>query len=169
MNETEDMNADEKELVSSLRALAREEAGLGAGPHVEAHVMRAWDETRGDRPSRGRLVIGPFLKMAAVLVLAASGAFWWSRDAARRPLFQQLPDEPTVKASWPSSETLVWLDPEPASLQIVHVRVASGTLAAQGYELSDPDGDGLVDLEVVLAADGTARGVRVAPATLTIQ
>ena len=169
MNETENMNADEKELVSSLRALARDEAGLGAGPHVEAQLMRAWDETRGVRPRRGRIVMGPFLKMAAALVLATSAAYWWSRDGARAPLFQELPDQPTVKASWPSSETLVWLDPEPASLQIVHVRVASGTLAAQGYALSDPDGDGLVDLEVVLAADGTARGVRVAPATLTIQ
>jgi len=169
MNETENMNAGEKEVVRSLRALAREEAGLGAGPHVEAQVMRAWDETRHVHPRRNRIVVGPFLKMAAALVLATSAAYWWSRDGAHAPLFQERPDQPTVKAYWPSSETLVWLDPEPASLQIVHVRVASGTLAAQGYALSDPDGDGLVDLEVVLAADGTARGVRVAPATLTIR
>ena len=43
-----------------------------------------------------------------------------------------------------------WLDPEPGSLQIVYVRVASATLAAQGYAVGDPDGDGLVDLEVIV-------------------
>ncbi len=101
------------------------------------------------------------MKVAAALVLAASGAYWWSRDGANPPAFPEQRDQPTVMTSWPSSETLAWLDPEPGSLQIVHVRVASATLAAQGYALSDPDGDGLVDLEVIVAADGTARGVRV--------
>ncbi len=47
MNDREDMNADEKELLSALRALAREEEGLAARPHIEARLMRAWDETRG--------------------------------------------------------------------------------------------------------------------------
>ena len=37
----EDMNADEKQLLSALRALAREEEGLAARPHIEARLMRA--------------------------------------------------------------------------------------------------------------------------------
>ena len=155
------MNADEKELLSALRALAREEEGLAAPPHVEARLMRAWDETRGVSAERRRFSLARCLKVAAALVLAASGAYWWSRGGAIPPAFPEQRDQPTVMTSWPSSETLAWLDPEPGSLQIVHVRVASAALAAQGYALSDPDGDGLVDLEVIVAADGTARGVRV--------
>jgi hypothetical protein len=34
--------------------------------------------------------------------------------------------------------------------------------------VGDPDGDGLVDLEVIVGHDGLARGVRLAPATAVI-
>ena len=154
------MNADEKQLLSSLRALAREEEGLAARPHVEARLMRAWDEARGAGAGRRPSYLLPVLKIAAAMVLAASAAYWWSGGAVP-PAGPEPGAEPAVMTSWPSSETLAWLDLEPESLQIVHVRVASAALAAQGYALSDPDGDGLVDLEVIVATDGTARGVRV--------
>ena len=162
---SEDVNTDEKEVRSALRALAREEKGLATPPHVEARLMRAWDETRGVRAERRRFYVAPVLKVAAALVMAVSGAYWWSRGGANPPIFPDQREQSTVMTSWPSSETLPWLDPEPGSLQVVHVRVTSATLAAQGYALSDPDGDGLVDLEVIVAADGTARGVRVASAS----
>lgn len=162
------MNADEKRLLSALRALAREEQGLAARPHIEARVMQAWDERHAPRFPRRRLFVGPIVKVAAALLLAASAAYWWSRDGVSPPRFPERVDQPTVMTSWPSSETLAWLDPESESLHIVHVRVASATLAAQGYALSDPDGDGLIDLEMIVAADGTARGVRVAPASALI-
>ena len=165
---SEDMNSDENELRSALRALAREEKGLATPPHVEARLMRAWDDTRGVRGERRRFYVAPMLKVAAALVMAASGAYWWSRGDTIPPGVSEQLDQPTVMTSWPSPETLAWLDPEPGSLQIVHVRVASTALAAQGYALSDPDGDGLVDLEVIVGADGTARGVRMAPATAPI-
>jgi hypothetical protein len=168
MNDREDMNADEKELLLTLGACAREEEQLAAGPHIEARLMRAWDETRGVSARRRRIFVRPLLKVAAALTLAASAAYWWSRDGVTPPIFPEQRDQPTMMTSWPSSETLAWLDPEPGSLQIVHVRVASATLAEQGYAVSDPDGDGLVDLEVIVAADGTARGVRVTPASAPI-
>jgi hypothetical protein len=162
----EDMNADEKQLLSALRALAREEEGLAARPQIEARLMRAWDESRASKFPRRRMFVGPVFKVAAALVLAASGAYWGSRGGANPPIFPDQREQSTVMTSWPSSETLPWLDPEPGSLQVVYVRVASATLSAQGYALSDPDGDGLVDLEVIVAADGTARGVRVASAPI---
>jgi len=167
MNDNEAMNTDEKELLSALKALAREEEGLAAGPHVEARVMRAWDEARGTGAGRRPSYLMPALKIAAAMVLAASAAYWWGGGAVP-PAGPEPGVEPAVMASWPSSETLAWLDPEPESLQIVHVRVASAALAAQGYALSDPDGDGLVELEVIVATDGTARGVRVIPGSAAI-
>lgn len=168
MNDREAMNTEEKELLSALEVLAREEEGLAARPHVEARLMRAWDESRGAGAWRRPSSLLPVLKMAAAMVLAASAAYWWSNGGAVPPAGPEEGAEPAVMTSWPSSETLVWLDPEPESLQVVHVRVASATLAAQGYDLGDPDGDGLVDLEVIVATDGTARGVRVVPASAAI-
>ena len=165
---SEDVNTDENELRSALRALAREDERLATPPHVEARLMRAWDESRGVRPERRRFYLVPMLKVAAALVMVVSGAYWWSRSDAMPPAGPEPLDRPTVMTSWPSSETLAWLDPEPGSLQIVHVRVANTTLAAQGYALSDPDGDGLVDLEVIVGTDGMARGVRMASATASV-
>jgi len=162
----EDMNADEKHLLSALRSLAREEEGLAARPQIEARLMRAWDESRASTFPRRRPFVGAAFKVAAALVLAASGAYWWSHGGANPPILPDQREQSTAMTSWPSSETWPWLDPEPGSLQVVYVRVASETLAAQGYALSDPDGDGRVDLEVVVAADGTARGVRVASAPI---
>src|SRR5687768_15477125 len=121
----EDMNADEEQLLSALRALAREEKGLGARPHIEGRLMRAWDESRAFKTPRRRMFVGPVFKVAAALILAASGAYWWSRGGANPPVFSDQRQQPTVMTSWPSSETLPWLDPEPGSLQIVYVRVRS--------------------------------------------
>ncbi|OFW17124.1 MAG: hypothetical protein A3H29_01005 [Acidobacteria bacterium RIFCSPLOWO2_02_FULL_67_21] len=162
------MNTEEKELLSALKALAREEQGLAARPHVEARLMRAWDDARGTGAGRRPSFLVPVLKIAAAMVVAASAAYWWGGGGAVPPAGPEPGVGPAVMTSWPSSETLAWLDPEPESLQIVHVRVASAALAAQGYALSDPDGDGLVDLEVIVATDGTARGVRVVPASAPI-
>lgn len=164
----EDMNSHEKELENALRALAREEQGLATPPHVEARLMAAWDETRGVGSGRRRPNLAPVWQAAAALVIVVSGAYWWSRGDAMPPTVPEQLQPPAAATSWPSSETLAWLDPEPGSLQIIYVRVASATLAAQGYALTDPDGDGLVDLEVIVGADGTARGVRMAPATASI-
>jgi hypothetical protein len=167
MNDNDAMNTEETELLSALEALGREEEGLAAPAHVEARLMRAWDEARGTGAGRRPSYRVPVLRIAAAMVLAASAAYWWGGGAV--PPADNGPDvEPAVMASWPPSETLAWLDPEPESLQIVRVRVASAALAAQGYALSDPDGDGLVDLEVIVATDGTARGVRVVPASAPI-
>ena len=161
-------NTDEQELLSALRTLAREEEGLGTPPRVEGRLMRAFDETRTVRSRHQRMFAGHALKAAAVFVLAVMGGYWWSGGGAEPPSEQAQVPEPAVTEPWPSSEALVWLDPEPESLHIVHVRVASATLVAQGYAVGDPDGDGLVDLEVIVGDDGLARGVRVAPATAVI-
>ena len=160
----EKTNAEEQELLHALRTLAHEEEGLATPPRVEGRLMRAFDETRSVRSHHRRGFAGHALKAAAVFVLAAIGAYWLS-GGAEPPSEQAAVFEPAVTVPWPSSEALAWLDPEPGSLQIVHVRVASTALAAQGYAVGDPDGDGLVDLEVIVGDDGLARGVRVAPAT----
>jgi hypothetical protein len=164
----EQTNGEEQELLGALRTLAQEEKGLATPPRVEGRLMRAFDETRTIRARHPHLFVRHALKAAAVFVLAALGGYWWSGGGAEPLSEQAAVPEPAVTAPWPSSEALAWLDPEPGSLHIVHVRVANTTLAAQGYAVGDPDGDGLVDLEVIVGDDGLARGVRVSPATTVI-
>ena len=132
--------------------------------------MRAFDETRSRRPVVVAVpwLAGHLLKMAAVFVLAVVAGYWWSGGGPTPPADQRQVPYPRFAAPWPSSDALSWLDPEPGSLQIVYVQVAGEALAAQGYAVGDPDGDGLVDLEVIVGLDGLARGVRVAPATAVI-
>ena len=161
-------NGEEQELLRALRTLAGEEEGDAAPPRVEARLMRAFDETRIPQSRRRGLFAPHLLRAAAVFVLAAVGGYWLSGRSVEPPAEQAPVSELALSVPWPSSEALAWLDPEPGSLQIVHVRVASATLAAHGYAVGDPDGDGLVDLEVILGDDGVARGVRVEPATAVV-
>ncbi len=167
MNTRKDQPEDQA-LLRALRALARQDEGLAAPPQVEIRLMQAYDETR-TRPSPGRALVGrQLLKIAAVFVLAVAAGYWWSGGGPTPMADQRQAPSPAVPAAWPSSDALPWLDPEPGSLQIVYVQVAGEALAAQGYSVGDPDGDGLVDLEVIVGLDGLARGVRVAPASAVI-
>jgi hypothetical protein len=153
---------EEWELLDALRTLASEEERLGTPPRVEARLMRAFDERRmhGHR----RLFARHVLEAAAMLALVVFGAYWWNRGAAETPASDNQIADAAIATPWSSSDALMWLDPEPDSLQIVHVRVAPAVLAAQGYAIGDADSDALVDLEVILGADGMPRGVRVARA-----
>ena len=158
----EETKADERELLDGLRALAREEERLGTPHRVEARLMTAFDERRmhGHR----RLFARHVLEAAAVVALVVFGAYWWNRDTAETPASDNQIADAAVATPWSSSDALMWLDPEPESLQIVHVRVTTAALAAQGYALGDGDSDALIDFEVILGADGMPRGVRVAQA-----
>ena len=109
------MNADEKQLLSALRALAREEEGLAARPQIEARLMRAWDESRASKFPRHRMFVGPVFKVAAALVLAESGGTG-ERGGANPPRFRtsaSINGDDVVAAS----ETLPWLDPERGSFK----------------------------------------------------
>ena len=81
----EKTNTEEKELLSALRTLAREEEGLGTPPRVEGRLMRALDETRTVRSRHQRMFAGHALKAAAVFVLAVLGGYWWSGGGAEPP------------------------------------------------------------------------------------
>jgi hypothetical protein len=163
----EDTSPDERELLNALRTLAREEEGLTTPPRVEARLMRAFDETRNATRGHRPLFARHALKAAAIFVLAVLGGYWWTR-AGTEPMSRQRQadvEAPVVVTSWPATEAAVWLDSEPGPLQVVRVRVASTTLAAQGYAFEDADSDGVVELEMIIGEDGMAREVRVAPAT----
>lgn len=158
---------DDSELRETLRAMAEADASLTTPSRVEASLMEAWDARGPSVPSRSRArgVTWTIMAVAASLVVAM---VLQERGAPRasRPITS--PDEqtssPSVEAQGKSPyEAIAWLDPDPASLQIVRLRVASATLAEQGYAVSDLDGDGSVEIEMIVGADGAARSVRINP------
>ena len=158
---------DKDELKAGLRAIARDEAALQASDEVEARVMRAWDAAQAERRSTTPRFVLRGLEMAAGLVLLAAGTYLWvgaqGRSTSRAAVAPQ--QAPSLAApAWPADEVQAWLDVDPGPLQIVRVGVSRATLVAQGYPASDPDGDGLVEIDVVVGADGVARSIQLAAA-----
>jgi hypothetical protein len=152
------------ELSDALRALTEEQRALDAPAEVEARVMRAWDDAhRATSRGFGR----GLLATAAAGLLAAALGYWWT-SSAREP--SAAPPRPSVaSAAWPSGDTLAWLGADPSSLQVVRIRVPSTALARHGYAVSDPDGDGFVDVEMVVGTEGIAHTVRLRPAMATVE
>jgi hypothetical protein len=153
------------ELSDALHALTQEQRALDAPAEVEDRVMRAWDDAHS-ATSRG---FGRgLLATAAAGLLATALGYWWT-SSAREPSAAPPPGQPVASAAWPSGETLAWLGADPSSLQVVRIRVASTALARHGYAVSDPDGDGLVDVEMVVGTEGIAHTVRLRPAMATVE
>jgi hypothetical protein len=153
-------SADEQELTAGLRALAREDAAVQVPGELEARVMRAWDAARG--PGSRRDFAARFVQVAAGVLLAV-GTYWWAetRIHPTPPGMVGQRDAIAVNGpALPSDEVQAWLDLDPGPLQIVRVGVSRAALIAQGYAVNDPDGDGLVEIDVVVGADGVPRTVQ---------
>lgn len=156
---------DDPELREALRAMAEADANLTTPQRVEDSLMRAWD-TRAHTPSSAggtRRIAWTMLALAASLVLAVALRDRWARSAdqtAARSEREIALARATGAAADIPNDAMAWLDTDPASLEIVRLRVPSTTLAAQGYAFSDPDGDGSVEIEMIIGADGAARSVR---------
>ena len=152
------------ELRDALRALNQEQRALAAPAEVEDRVMRAWD---GAHSATSRGFGRGLLATAAAGLLAAALGYWWTsgaREPNTAPAMQ-----PVVSAAWPSGETLAWLGADLSSLQVVRIRAASTALAQHGYAVSDPDGDGLVDVEMVVGTEGIAHVACLRPAMATVE
>lgn len=158
---------DDSDLRETLRAMAEADVSLTTPSRVETSLMEAWDARGPSVPSRSRArgVVWTIMAVAASLVVAMALR---ERSTPRANPSIASPDEQTSSQSVETQgstpyEAIAWLDPDPASLQIVRLRVASATLAEQGYAVSDMDGDGSVEIEMIVGADGAARSVRVNP------
>ena len=107
--------------------------------------MRAWDDRQRTRPCGADVRLPPRRRAGDGRIGAAGAAvgYWWMRSNSEQPsIFAGVPGAIDHGSPSPSDETLAWLEPDPASLQVVRLRVASTALAAHGYAVSDPDGDG---------------------------
>ena len=140
-------------LQETLKAMARQDAGRGVSPDVEAHLhrhVRALKTTR----SRIRLV---WLAAAASL-LVAIGLARFATDE-REPLG----DEPSVVLMAPTSDGFLPLPNAQVPMTDAHVvrmPIARASLASFGLDPGAPGTPDVVLADVLVGHDGIARSVR---------
>ena len=164
------MNLDE-----SLRALAADDEAR-VPPHVDAAVMAAWDEYAGgrvaDRPAVARLRRAMARPRGTSLGGRASRWRVWVAACAAVVLVAVLVSQRTTGddtggrvagASAPLIERELVLVPElegTGPLALMRVRMTRREFSRLGVPISNPEGDGLVDVEVLVGEDGVARSIR---------
>lgn len=138
----------------ALRALAAADAQAIVPAHVEAAVMKAWDER--PRRSGGWADRRPWWRAAA---LVAGAAVLVVVAVLLRGV---PPGAGTGDIPAPEVGYVLVPDPmaDPAALQIMRLRMPRAGLANLGVPLVNPDADGLVDVELLVGDDGVARAIR---------
>jgi len=136
-------------LEKRLRALADDtEARVPA--RVDAAVMSAWDANRSRTPAQTRRRWPFWVAACAGVVLAA---------VLLAP--RVTPGDPDPGSSSLLQQELVLVpDVEPGPLMLMRVRMTRREFSRLGIPISNPQGDGLVDVEVLVGEDGVARSIR---------
>ena len=136
-------------LEESLRALASDDE-VQVPSRVDAAVMAAWDARRGQtrvpRPRRWRYWVAACAAVVLAAVVLAPRLTPGDRDPASASLIQQ--------------ELVLVPDVEPGPLMLMRVRMTRREFSRLGVPISNPQGDGLVDVEVLVGEDGVARSIR---------
>lgn len=140
-------------LQESLRALAEDEAQVPL--RVDAAVMAAWDSNgAGQAPAASRLWV-PWVAACAAIVMTAVLLTW-------RPANPGAPSR-TAGSAAPLIQQELVLIPEfdrAGPLMLMRVRMTRRAFSRLGVPITNPDGDGLVDVEVLVGEDGVARSIR---------
>ena len=143
----------ERSLEAAFRAMAEQEAGIGASPAVEAR-LRA--EVRSIAAGRRRRTFAAALGIAAALLLVLSVPAWriLAPPAVPAPSAREVTTEflPLLYSSIPASH-----------VQMVRLAVPRAALASFGLaplEAFDRASTGTVLADVLVGDDGLARAVR---------
>jgi hypothetical protein len=146
-------------LEESLRTLAADDPQVP--PHVDAAVMAAWDES-ADRKGPRRTTIWDGVRPWPIWVTACAGLV-----IAAVLLTGTTPGENAGRRNAASLAPLMQnelvLVPEfegAGPLTLMRVRMTRREFSRLGVPLSNPEGDGLVDVEVLVGEDGVARSIR---------
>jgi hypothetical protein len=146
------MNLQESLRALSTDAAADDDAQVPA--YVDAAVMAAWDASRADQMRTASRPWIPWAAACAAIVMTAVLVTWKpgstaapSRTAGAAPLIQQeLVLVPELDRAGP--------------LMLMRVRMTRRDFSRLGVPIGNPDGDGLVDVEVLVGEDGVARSIR---------
>ena len=147
------MNLQESLRALSTDAAADDDAQVPA--HVDAAVMAAWDASRADQtrtPSRPWI---PWAAACAAVVITAVLVTWTNGSTAA--------PSRTAEAPAPLIQQELVLVPEldrAGPLMLMRVRMTRREFSRLGVPIRNPEGDGLVDVEVLVGEDGVARSIR---------
>ena len=154
----------ERSLEAAFRAVAEEDAGIGASPAVEARLLA---EVRSIAAGRRRRTFAAALGIAAALLLVLAVPAWrmTGSDTVSDPVGVSRPPVPAPNAREVTTEFLPLLySSVPAShVQMVRLAVPRAALASFGLaplEALDRASTGTVLADVLVGDDGLARAVR---------
>ena len=136
-------------LEESLRTLETDDE-VRVPARVDAAVMAAWDAHRGGSPARSS-------RRWPLWVAACAGVVVIVVLAPRRPGPHGLPPP---SDSLIQRELVLVPEVEPGPLMLMRVRMTRREFSRLGVPISNPQGDGLVDVEVLVGEDGVARSIR---------
>jgi hypothetical protein len=145
-------------LQESLRALAADDAANDEPQvpvHVDAAVMAAWDASRPRQAPMAPRAWVPWAAACAAIVVAAVLITWKTSNTAALSRIAAAPA--------PLIDQELVLVPEfdrAGPLMLMRVRMTRREFSRLGVAISNPDGDGLVDVEVLVGEDGVARSIR---------
>jgi hypothetical protein len=143
----------ERSLEAAFRAVAEEDAGIGASPAVEARLLA---EVRSIAAGRRRRTFTAALGIAAALLLVLSVPAW--RMLARPPATAASAQEVTTEFL-----PLLYSGVPATHVQMVRMAVPRAALASFGlapFEALDHASTGTVLADVLVGDDGLARAVR---------
>ena len=149
------MNADERDLLEGLHALASD-GPRQAPPEVETRLLAAFRERYRQRRARA------WMSAASVGAIAAAIAVlvWIGPLRPEHPALQQdaaaLVDETADFYPLPDADGL----PPVESALVVRVQLPMSSLELIGFPISQDRAADPVEAEVLLGQDGLARGVR---------
>jgi hypothetical protein len=150
------MNADERELLEGLHAIAAD-GPCQAPPNIEARLLAEF--RKRSRLRRARI----WMSAASIgAVAAAIAVLVWIGPRAPKPEVVQ--QDATVLADETAGDFYPLPDadglPPIESAMVVRVQMPMASLELIGFPISEDRAGGPVEAEVLLGQDGLARGVR---------
>jgi hypothetical protein len=140
-------------LSRALRRMAAEDQALEARPETEAAVIAAFRKRRESTRS------GWWLAAAAALVMGVASALWWT-GRSPEPVAQAPANGPTeVGTDYFPLRAGPVLDAGEFG-RVIRVPVSRATMVRFGLTATAIPGGDLVNADVLLGMDGTARAVR---------
>jgi hypothetical protein len=158
-----DRERTDRRLAEAFRAIAENDAQLGASSVVEAQVMAAFDGAARARHRRNRRIVGA-LGIAAVVVAIAAGALKVRPLNSGEPISPQTSNEVTT-----SFMPLAYSGVPLTDGHVVRMEVPRASLVrfgllppdiSDGADTVDGARGGTVIADVVIGDDGLARAVR---------
>lgn len=156
------MTSQHNDLAALLDALRQAESGDMAPAHVEAAVLRAWDDSHAAHTPTARLSgLSRFASVAAGAVIATGLTLLGGHLRSATTVGPSLASE-TAPAVILIGEPI--LDGE--HVRVVRMRLPATTLHALGVRttaLATGDADADVAIDVIVGEDGVARGLSLNP------